>query len=179
MVISNLWLIFPIALIPLLVGFFWYGEMGFGKTWQREAGLSDEEVAGGNMGKIFGLSLVYSFLIAAFVPLFTIHITALSGLFGTSQMDQWLVPGSDLMNSLDALDAQTGLYTNHMHFGHGVIHGLMVALLFVGPIMWINGLFERKSWKYMLIHTGYWTICLALMGGVWSQFATLVLPLGQ
>jgi len=153
--------------------------VGFHNAWKTAAGLTDEELEGGNMGKIMGLSLLYSILIAAFVPLFTIHITALSGLFGTSQADQWMVAGSDLMNSLDALDAQTGLYTNHMHFGHGAIHGLMFALFFVGPILFINGLFERKSWKYMLIHAGYWAICLTLMGGVWAQFATLALPLAQ
>lgn len=178
MVISNIWLVFPIALIPLLVGFFWYGKTGFHKTWQREAGLSDEEIAGGNMGKIFGLSLVYSFLIAAFVPIFTIHQTALSGMFGTSS-DQWMVAGSDLMERLDGINELTGLYEHHLHFGHGALHGLLFALFFVGPILFINGLFERKSWKYMLIHAGYWAICLTLMGGVWAQFATLALPLTQ
>lgn len=177
MVIANLWLILPIALIPLAVGFVWYGPMGFHKTWQREAGLSDEEIAGGNMLKIMGLSLLYSVLIAAFVPLFTVHQTALSGMFGTSS-DQWMVAGSELMNKLDGIDELTGLYTHHLHFGHGAFHGLLFALFFVGPVFWVNGLFERKSWKYMLIHTGYWALCLTLMGGVWAQFATLALPLG-
>ena len=179
MVIANLWLALPIALIPLLVGFVYYGPMGFHAAWQREAGLSDEEVQGGNMVKIFGLSLLYSFLVACWVPLFTIHQTALSGMFGTSAMEQWMVAGSDLMQRLDAVHEVSGLYTNHLHFGHGALHGFLVALFFVGPIFWINGLFERKSWKYMLIHTGYWVICLVLMGGVWAQFATLNLPMSQ
>lgn len=177
MIIANLWLALPIALIPLAVGFVYYGPMGFHKTWQKEAGLSDEQIAGGNMGKIFGLSLLYSFLVACFVPIFTIHQTALSGMFGTSAMDQWMVQGSELMTKLDEINALTGLYEHHLHFGHGAFHGLLFSLFFVGPIFWVNGLFERKSWKYMLIHTGYWAICLALMGGVWAQFATLTLPM--
>lgn len=177
MIIANLWLALPIALIPILVGFVYYGPMAFHKTWQKEAGLTDEQIAGGNMTKILGLSLVYSFLIACFVPIFTVHQTALSGIFGTSAMDQWMVKGSDLMTKLDEINALTGLYEHHLHFGHGAFHGLLFALLFVGPVFWVNGLFERKSWKYMLLHTGYWAICLSLMGGVWAQFATLALPL--
>lgn len=176
MIIANLWLALPIALIPILIGFFWYGKMGFHNAWMREAGLTEAEIAGGNMVKIMGLSLLYSFLVSCFVPLFTIHQTSLSGMFGTSS-DQWMVAGSELMTRLDGINDLTGVYTHHLHFGHGAAHGLMIALLFVGPIFWINGLFERKSWKYMLIHTGYWAICLTLMGGVWAQFATLTLPM--
>jgi hypothetical protein len=67
------------------------------------------------------------------------------------------------------------MYSRHLHFGHGLLHGGMFALLFIGPIFWINALFERRNWKYMLIHTGYWVVSLALMGGIEAQF--LKLPL--
>jgi hypothetical protein len=30
----------------------------------------------------------------------------------------------------------------------------------------INGLFERKSWQYIFIHSGYWIISLMIMGAV-------------
>ena len=38
--------------------------MLFGKAWQRETGLTDEQLKNGNMAMIFGLSLVLSLLAA-------------------------------------------------------------------------------------------------------------------
>lgn len=46
-----------------MVGAIWYGVL-FGKAWQRAAGLSDEDVQGGNMALIFGLTFLFEFLIA-------------------------------------------------------------------------------------------------------------------
>jgi MFS family permease len=47
------------------VGGLWYGPL-FAKAWQREAGLSDEEIAGANMPLIFGGTFVLN-LIGAFI----------------------------------------------------------------------------------------------------------------
>jgi hypothetical protein len=49
----------------------------------------------------------------------------------------------------------------------------MIGLLIVLPIMGTNALFERKSFKYVLINVGYWTISLALMGGILCQTTIL------
>lgn len=46
-----------------VVGAIWYGVL-FGKVWQRAAGLSDEDVQGGNMALIFGLTFLFEMLIA-------------------------------------------------------------------------------------------------------------------
>lgn len=35
----------------------------------------------------------------------------------------------------------------------------------------INALFERRGFKYIAIHTGYWLITLAIIGGLMCQFA--------
>ena len=51
-------------------------------------------------------------------------------------------------------------------FQHGVWHGLFVAITLVIPIIVLNGLFGKKSWKNMLINIFYWIITLALMGGM-------------
>ena len=45
------------------VGAIWYGML-FGKIWQREVGLSDEEAQSGNPAKIFGLCFLFEMLIA-------------------------------------------------------------------------------------------------------------------
>jgi hypothetical protein len=49
---------------------------------------------------------------------------------------------------------------------HGALHGFMTGLLFAFPMLAINGLFERKSWKYILIHAGYWTVSLTIIGAL-------------
>lgn len=171
---TNFWITFLIALVPLAVGFLYYGPYGFHKAWMREASVTEEQVASGNMLKIFGLSYLYSFFVALLLQMIVIHQYGLSGLFGMLS-DQWLVEGSSLMTQLDALDQEFNLYTRHMHFGHGALHGGFTALAFIAPILCINSLFERKSWKYMAIHAGYWFVCLTLMGGLLAQFIKLPL----
>jgi len=54
----------------LFLGGIWYSPLLFGKTWQRAAGLSDDELKQGNMAKIFGLTLVLSFIAAAVFAMF-------------------------------------------------------------------------------------------------------------
>lgn len=54
------------AVASFILGGLWYSPLLFAKAWQRESGVTDEQMAGANMGMIFGLTLVLS-LIAAFV----------------------------------------------------------------------------------------------------------------
>jgi len=51
-------------------------------------------------------------------------------------------------------------------FQHGAWHGAFMAIVIVTPVIIINGLFEQKRWKSMLINVFYWVITLALMGGI-------------
>ena len=44
------------ALATFVVGGLWYSPVLFGKAWQRETGLSDEQLARGNMLRIFGIT---------------------------------------------------------------------------------------------------------------------------
>ena len=62
----NFLAIIAAAIAAFVLGGLWYSPVLFGKAWQREVGLSDEELKRGNMARIFGLSLVLS-LVAAFV----------------------------------------------------------------------------------------------------------------
>ncbi|MCB1554534.1 MAG: DUF1761 domain-containing protein [Xanthomonadales bacterium] len=62
----NIWAVLAAAVASFLLGGLWYSPLLFGKAWQREAGLSDAQLAGGNMALIFGLSFVLA-LVASFV----------------------------------------------------------------------------------------------------------------
>ena len=51
-------------------------------------------------------------------------------------------------------------------FQHGAIHGFITGLFFVLPITAINGLFDQKSWKLILVTGGYWVVTLTIMGAI-------------
>ena len=52
------------AIASFLLGGLWYSPVLFGKAWQRETGLTDEQLKQGSMLKIFGLSLLLALLAA-------------------------------------------------------------------------------------------------------------------
>ncbi|MEB3416750.1 DUF1761 domain-containing protein [Alteriqipengyuania sp. WL0013] len=55
----------PIVLATLaffIFGALWYGPL-FSKAWQREAGLSEDAIRGGNMAVIFGLAFLFEMLV--------------------------------------------------------------------------------------------------------------------
>jgi len=62
----NYFAIVAAALAAFVLGGLWYSPVLFGRAWQREVGLSDEELKRGNMARIFGTSLILS-LIASWV----------------------------------------------------------------------------------------------------------------
>ena len=61
---------------------------------------------------------------------------------------------------------------NFRTFGHGALHG------FISSVFCFTGsrcqcLFERRSWKYIMLHWGYWTDTLVLMGGLICAYQTI------
>ncbi|MEM7369446.1 MAG: DUF1761 domain-containing protein [Bacteroidota bacterium] len=55
------------GLVPMALGFAWYHKNVFGKTWMDSLGFKEEDLQGGNMGLIFGLSYVLAIVAAMFV----------------------------------------------------------------------------------------------------------------
>jgi hypothetical protein len=65
------WLAVLAATVAAFVlGGLWYSPVLFGKKWQAAAGLSDEQVASGNMPLIFGGSFVLAFIASAMFAMF-------------------------------------------------------------------------------------------------------------
>ena len=142
------------ALSTFLVGFIWYNPKVFGTIWMNESGMTDEKAKQGNMLKIFGLTLIYSLLISFMMPQFVIH-----------QVGALQVVNGDETNQA-FIEFMKTVSDNHRSFGHGALHGFMLGLFFILPIVSINGLFEQKSWKYMLVTGGYWVVSLTIMGAI-------------
>lgn len=126
------------SLIPLLVGFVWYHEKVFGATWRGMLGMSEDDLKKGNILVIFGLTLVFSFFLSMVLFVFT--------------------------NTGANHEGKPEFHT----FQHGMVHGVIQALFVALPLIGINALFERKSWKYIALNVGYWVVTFALMGGVIS-----------
>ncbi|NJB85572.1 hypothetical protein GGR26_001317 [Lewinella marina] len=163
------WWLYPLtALIPMLVGSIYYNEKVVGGMWMKATGLDAEKLQRGNMAVIFGMAYLFSVLIALLLPFLVIHQTSIDSLF--MMQEGYGVAESALMQQLETLDTTTGMYDLHRSFGHGFFHGALMAIAFVGSILAINALFERRRWNYVLIHVGYWTITLGLMGGVLCAF---------
>jgi hypothetical protein len=53
-----------------LLGGLWYAPLLFGRAWQADCGLSDEQLKQGNMVWIFGGALILSVLAAAMFSMF-------------------------------------------------------------------------------------------------------------
>lgn len=154
------------ALVPLLIGFVWYNPKVFGNAWMRGAGLTEESMKGANMALIFGLTYVFSFFIAFGLHSITIHQF---GVLGLLQPEQGYTDPAGVMDALKAASDQ--LAGKFRTFRHGMIHGTINGMLILLPVSVINGLFERRGWKYILINAGYWIISTAIMGGIICQWA--------
>ena len=65
---SPNWIAVIIAsLIPMIVGFIYYHKAVFGKAWMSSLGITEENLKGGNMAVIFGISLLMSLLMSMFI----------------------------------------------------------------------------------------------------------------
>ncbi len=160
------WWLFPItALIPLVVGHFWYGNL-FKKQWLRYAEISSDRSESINLGRVLFLSYIFSILASYVVMVYSVHQVAIYQVF---LFDPATQDASSII-SQSISDFMSNYGTRHRTFGHGVIHGMELGLFISLPLIGMHTLFENKSFKYALIHIGFWITCLGLMGGVMCQF---------
>lgn len=153
----NFYAILVAALSTLLVGFVWYGPL-FGKAWMKENGFTEEDLKQGSMVKIFGLTFVFSIFLAMIMQILCIHQFGPLGMIGGPDFVETAEP------SYAAFMADYG--DKFRTFEHGALHGFMSGLFLALPLVGINGLFERKSWKYIFIHSGYWIVVMTIMGAI-------------
>jgi hypothetical protein len=58
------------ATSTFILGGLWYSPLLFGRAWMAVNNLTEADLGGGNMAKIFGLSFLYSLLMAANLAMF-------------------------------------------------------------------------------------------------------------
>lgn len=152
----NFLAILVAAVSTLVVGFIWYNPKVFGGIWMRESGMTEEKMKGANMAMIFGLSVVYAFLIAFLLQALTIHQFGALGMVGG---DPTLAKPSFAAFMADYGDA-------YRTFKHGAFHGFLAGLFLVFPIIGTNALYEKRSFKYVMVTSGFWIVCFMIMGAI-------------
>jgi hypothetical protein len=154
------------ALVPLVMGFLWYGPMLFKNAWMKEVGFTDESMKGANMALIFGLSYVLSFLLAFLMQTLVIHqFGAQSTLMGEPG---FMEKTGEAFTTIQEIMVNYG--DRFRTFGHGALHGGLLGVFIVLPVMGTNALFERKSFKYVALNVGYWIVTMSIMGGILCQY---------
>ena len=144
------------ALSTLVVGFIWYNPKVFGNIWMKESGLKEEDMKGANMIKIFGLSIVYAFLISFVLQMIVIHQFGALGMVGGDP--------SKAMPSYNAFMSDYG--TAFRTFKHGALHGFITGLFMILPVIGTNALYEKRSFKYVMVTAGFWIVSFMIMGGI-------------
>lgn len=158
MELINFKAIFVASFSSLIVGFIWYNPKVFGAIWMNETGMTEEKARQSSMLKVFGLTLVLSFMLAFIMPTFVIHQFGALGMIGGP---------SEVEKAMPSYLAFLSDYGNVFRtYKHGALHGSMIGLFVALPVIATNCLFEQKSFKYAAITSGYWIIVMTIMGAI-------------
>jgi hypothetical protein len=151
------------AFVPLVIGFIWYNKNVFGKAWMKTTGQTEEKLKSGNIFLMLILTFVFGFFMALCMQFLVIHQLHLSSmLFKQPFTDATTEVGKAYKYLMDNF----GL--GYRTFKHGSFHGTASGILIALPIIAINALYERRGFKYVAIHSGYWIVCMGIMGGIVS-----------
>lgn len=129
------------AIVPMVIGFLYYHPKVVGGAWMKANGFTLE---GMNPPKpvLYGIALLLSFMLAMYMSL---NVTG---------------PGQD--TAPDGHSFAT--------FGHGVVHGVLINLTVLLPVLGTLSIFEKRGWNWVFVNMGYWIITLSVMGGILSAW---------
>jgi hypothetical protein len=144
------------AFSSLFIGLIWYHPKVMGTIWMKESGMTDEKMKSRNIFGILFMALIYAYLMSFMIQFMVIHQYGVVGAIG-----------GDPSIALPSYFAFMNDYGSTFRtFQHGMIHGFLSGLFLAMPIIGVNALFERKSFKYTLVNGGYWIISFIVMGGI-------------
>lgn len=108
---------------------------------------------------IFGLSYLFCVLFSLMISSFAIHQTSVFGL---------LMPEAQNAGAIqnDLVDFMAKYGDRHRTFSHGAAHGVLFSIFIALPMIAVNALFEKRGWKYIMIHWGYWAVSVILIAGL-------------
>ena len=166
----NWIIVLATSIIPLLIGMLWYSKVLFGNAWMQASGMTIHDSKKINMGKAMGLGLLLGIFMSVCMVIWTIHQFSFFSVLGsTADATALKDPTSSL--SIYANDFITKYGQNFRTFKHGALHGFLGSIFLGFPFLGMSAIWEGKSFKYVLIHVGYWAVTLMLMGGIICQWA--------
>ncbi|MEO1514081.1 MAG: DUF1761 family protein [Bacteroidota bacterium] len=156
----NYFAFFLIAFIPLIIGCYWYHPNSLISKYSKIKFTGFKEISVGKIVTLFLLSLT---LVYGYINL-TIHQMGFYELFFT-----------DIMLGNQESERIVNEFLNkygdkHRHFGHGVFHGIINAVVFALPFVTIGAILDNRGKKYILHHFTFWLITSAIIGGCISEF---------
>lgn len=156
----NYYMFFVSGLIPLIFGFLYYHDKVFGSVFKTPNGFTNNDLTIGRIMIICTLVFILGVFASTAIAGMVIHQ---GGVF-QMMVPQVTISGSQAQETFNALMMDYG--DSHRSFRHGFVHGSYMAVFLLLPVIGINALFERRDWKYVLIHSVYWFFTLGLMGGI-------------
>ncbi len=156
----NYFAFFLISFVPMILGLFWYHPKSGIRKWSGESFIHPSKLSLPQIIFCFVLSfaLVYGYINTV------IHQLGFYELFFTD-----IMLGSDEAKNI--VSEFLGKYGDkHRHFGHGVLHGVINALIFALPFLGITAILDQKSKRYLIYHFSFWLITSAIVGGLIAEF---------
>lgn len=129
------------ALVPNILGAIYYGPL-FGKQWLSSLNFVAEDLKGRNEALIYGSALGLAFIVSFFLK-FTISLVH-----------------KDIGANGELVFASFGT------FPHGALHGGMIAITMVIPVIISLGLFQKTKVSNILLNSIFWILTYAIMGGI-------------
>lgn len=137
MPLINWWAVLVAGISAFVVGGIWYSPGLFGRAWMKDNNFTEEQIKkGGNKGKIFGFTLIFSLLMAVNLAMF-------------------LATPADCPPQCAAKADITW----------GAIAGFLAGIWTFCAIA-IHSLFELKPWRLICINGFYSVVALILMGAI-------------
>lgn len=130
----NWYAIAVAAAVSFALGYLWFGRL-FGKTWMKEARLTEEDREKADPSHIYGYGGAFQFVIAYCLATFF----AFAGIEATAIT--------------------------------GALYGFLFGFGWVALSIGVIALQELRSWRYVWITGGFWTLSFTLMGlviGAWQ-----------
>jgi len=133
----NWWAVLIAGISSFVVGGIWYSPGLFGKAWMKGNNFTEEQIRkGGNKGKIFGFTLIFSLLMAVNLAMF-----------------------------LATPENCPPLCAHKTDITWGATAGFLAGIWTFCAIA-IHSLFELKPWRLIFINGFYSVVALVLMGAI-------------
>ena len=138
---TNVAAVIVAALVPCIIGGLYYGPV-LGKPWLASLGKSADEMKPNQPILAYGLAILMAALVAISLNMVV-----------------------QLVHK-DVNDAGELYFNTFRTFKHGALHGALMAISFVVPVIISHGIFQKISAKNILLNSIFWIICFTLMTGI-------------